>query len=107
MPDFSASFSKYLKADDVKDGPRTLTIKTVAQEEVGPEDRRTKELVMRFIEDDRGLVIKSTKYSDATTIFGTKNTDGWIGKPIQLVFDPNVKFGGKRVGGIVLRAATT
>lgn len=105
MPDFSATFSKFLKADDVKEGPRTLTIKAVAHEDVGPEERRTKELVMRFVEDDRGLVIKSTKYADATAIFGTKNTDGWIGKAIQLVYDPNIKFGGKRVGGIVLRAA--
>lgn len=106
MPDFSSRFSAFLKADDVKEAPRTLTIKIVADEEVGPEDRREKKPVMRFEEDDRGLTMNKTRYEDATTFFGSKDTDVWIGKKITLAYDPNIKFGGKRVGGIVFRQAT-
>lgn len=106
MPDFSNKFGAFLKADDVKDAARTLTIKSVAEEEVGPEDRREPKIVMRFVEDDRGLTLNKTRYEDATAFLGDKNTDTWIGKKIQLAYDPNVKFGGKRVGGICFRAIT-
>lgn len=106
MPDFSNKFGAFLKADDVKEASRTLTIKSVAEEEVGPEDRREPKIVMRFTEDDRGLTLNKTRYEDATALFGSKNTDAWIGKQITLAYDPNVKFGGKRVGGICFRAVT-
>jgi hypothetical protein len=60
---------------------------------------------MRFVEEDRGLTLNKSRYEDATNIFGDKNTDSWLGKKITLAYDPNIKFGGKRVGGIVFRAA--
>jgi hypothetical protein len=105
MPDLSSFFSKFLKAEDLKEGPRTLTIKNVAEQEVGKDDKKEPKLVMTFDEDDRGCTLGSVRYEQATEIFSSKNTDVWIGKKIQLVFDPSVKYAGKRVGGIAFRAA--
>jgi len=103
MPDFTNKFGSFFKADDVKDTSIALTIKAVAEEDVGPEDRSERKIVARFSEDERGLVLNKTRYEDAAGLFGSKNTDIWIGKKVSLAYDPNVKFGGKRVGGIVLR----
>lgn len=105
MPDLSSFFAKFLKAEDLKEGPRTLTIKNVDRQEVGKDDKKEMKLVMSFVEDDRGVTLGSDRYAQATEIFGSKNTDIWLNKKIQLVFDPNVKYAGKRVGGIAFRAA--
>ena len=104
MPDMSSFFSKFLTAESLKEGPRTLTIKGVKVQDVGKDDKKEKKLVMSFEEDDRGCTLGSVRYDQAAEIFGTRNTDEWIGKQIQLVFDPSVKFAGKRVGGIAFRA---
>lgn len=105
MPDMSSFFSKFLTAESLKEGPRTLTVKKVSKQEVGKDDKKETKLVMNFEEDDRGCTLGSVRYEQASEILGSKNTDDWIGKQIQLVFDPSVKFAGKRVGGIAFRAA--
>jgi hypothetical protein len=104
MPDFTNLFSSFLKADDLRDGPRTLTIASVTVEELGREDGpKEKKPVMRFREDERGLTLNKSRYESATDLFGSPDTDRWTGKQVQLVLDPTVKFGGRKVGGIVLR----
>ena len=40
-------------------------------------------------------------------MFGSRNSDDWIGKKVVLYRDPNVFFGGKPVGGIRCRAPQT
>lgn len=106
MPDFTSLLNNFFKADDLKDGPRTMTIKEVKASLLGPEGEQEKKPVMLFNEDERGVTLNKSRYEAATAFFGGANTDLWIGKRISLVYDPNVQFKGKRVGGIVFRLPT-
>ena len=38
-------------------------------------------------------------------LLGSKNSDDWTGKQIELYHDPNVSFGGEVLGGIRVRKA--
>jgi len=108
MPDLSAFFNKFFKADDFKEsGSRTMTIKKIAIEEVGGGEGRPKEQkpVLYFEEDDRGVTLNKTRNDSCVEIFGSKDSDKWIGGKVQLVFDPNVKFGSKKIGGIAIAPA--
>lgn len=96
--------SKYLKKDDVGGG-QLWTVKgfkrvNVAQEGEPPEMK----WVMFFMEHEKPLVMNSTNIQLAEKVFGSDNTDDWIGNQIVLYVDENVSFGGKIVGGIRLRA---
>lgn len=105
MPDFTALLSRFFKSDNFRDGPRTLTIRSVTKEKVGrDDDGGAFKPVLWFEEDERGLTLNSTRYETCAQLFGGNNTDSWLGKRIQAVYDPTTKFGGKRVGGIALRA---
>lgn len=105
MPDLTPLFATYFKTDDVRPGPVTLTIESVEMEDFGGRDGEKKERkpVLYFREDHRGLVMNKTKNSDATQIFGNPLTESWLGKKVQLVFDPTVT-GPRGRGGIALRA---
>lgn len=107
MPDYSSFFSKFFKADDFLDGPRTVTIKRIEIEEVGGKDGKPKERkpTLFFEEDDRGVTLNKDRFETCVELFGTKDSDKWIGKKIQLVRDPDIKYGNKKVGGIVFAAA--
>jgi hypothetical protein len=104
MPDFSASFAKFFKADDLKESARTLTIKSAQIEEISTGEGKPKENkpVLRFEEDERGIVLNKTRNDALVDAFGKGD---WTAKKIELFFDPTVKFGGKRVGGIGIKAA--
>jgi hypothetical protein len=104
MPDFNACFAKFFRADDLKATSRTLTIKSALIEEISTGEGKPKENkpVVRFVEDDRGVVLNKSRNEALVETFGT---DSWDGKKVELYFDPNIKFGGKRVGGIGIKAA--
>jgi len=107
VPDFTSKFSAYFKTDDLREGgPRTLTIRDVRLVELGRDGAQETKPAIFFDEDDRALTLNRSRYDSAADLFGTKLTEKWIGKKITLAVDPNVKFGGKRVGGIVLAAAS-
>jgi len=107
MPDLSSFFNKFFKAEDFLESPRTLTIKTIKVEEVGGNDGKPKERkpVLFFDEDDRGVTLNKARFETCVELFGTKDSDKWIGKKIQLVRDPDVKYGNKKVGGIAIAPA--
>lgn len=104
MPDNSALYNKYFKADDVRESARVLTVKRVDVEEVGGNDGKPKEKkeVLYFEEDDRGCTLNKTRRDVIIEIAGSPNNEKWLGKKVKLVFDPNVKYGTKKVGGIAL-----
>lgn len=104
MPDYSAKYQTYFKAENFKEGPRTLTIKSAALEKPSRESDEER-VVLYFEEDERGLVLNKTRYDELSEIFGSHNTDKFVGGKIDLYYDPNIKFGGKKVAGIAVRAA--
>jgi len=96
--------SKFLKQSDVGRGA-LLTISGIVQHNVA-KDGADPELkyCMTFLESEKPLVANSTNLQLCEHIFGSDETDDWIGKKIVLYADPNVSYGGKLVGGIRVRA---
>ena len=57
-----------------------------------------------FEETDNPLAMNKTNLVAAGKVLGSRNTDDWRGKKIVLYVDPNVEYGGRKVGGIRIRA---
>lgn len=96
--------SKFLKQSDVGQGA-LMTVSNcrphnVAKEGAEPENK----WCLEFEETDKPLVLNSINIQMCERIFGSDDTDHWIGKKIVLYVDPNVSFGGKITGGIRVRA---
>lgn len=95
--------SKYLKADidvpDFEQGGVTYTISHAESGDVGTADNPDYKPVLYFEETEKGLVLNKTNASTLTTMFGTDDTDDWIGKQIKL-YSKDVEYQGKMVRGI-------
>jgi hypothetical protein len=96
--------SKFLKQSDIGTGA-LMTIDgcdrhNVAKEGAEPEHK----WCLTFAETDKPLVLNSTNIQICERIFGSDDTDHWIGQRVVLYVDPNVSYGGKVVGGIRIRA---
>lgn len=97
--------SKYLGKDDLAT-PLVLTVKDVAMQEVQSEDGHEEVPVMTFRENVKPFIVKNqTNWAIMEEAFG-EDTDGWIGKSIEVYVDPNVMFKGKRTGGVRIRIPT-
>jgi len=95
--------SNYIKSADLKK-PQTVTISTVEVEKFEPKDRPAEEkLVLYTVELDQGVVLCKAAILQLEELFGDE-TDGWLGKKVVIFCDPNIMFGGKRVGGIRFKA---
>lgn len=96
--------SKFMKKEDVGAGA-LMTIESigphnVAKEGAPPENK----WCLVFAEADKPLVLNSTNIQLCERIFGSDDTDDWVGKKIVLYTDPNVSYQGKVIGGIRVRA---
>jgi hypothetical protein len=96
--------SKFMKKEDVGAGA-LMTVEgcephNVAKEGAPPENK----WCLTFAESDKPLVLNSTNIQLCERIFGSDDTDEWVGKKIVLYTDPNVSYAGKIVGGIRVRA---
>jgi hypothetical protein len=96
--------SKFLKQSDIGAGA-LMTVTgceryNVAKEGAEPELK----WCLTFQENDKPLVLNSTNIQICERVFGSDDTDHWVGKKIVLYVDPNVSYGGKVVGGIRVRA---
>lgn len=96
--------SKFLKQGDVS-APVLWTVEglekhNVAKEGAEPEHK----WCLTFKECDKPLVLNSTNIQLCERIFGSDDTDHWMGKKVVLYVDPNVSYAGKVVGGIRVRA---
>jgi len=98
--------SKFLKRDDVGEG-KMVTIKSVTEENVAMEgaDPEMKPCIY-FEELSKPLVVNQTNAESIGDITGIHHNveSGWVGKQIVLYDDPKVMFGGKKVGGIRVKA---
>lgn len=96
--------SKFLKQGDVGKGA-LMTVTgcekhNVAMSGADPEEK----WCLEFQETDKPLVLNMTNMQLCARVFGSEDTDEWIGKRIVLYTDPNVVYAGKVVGGIRVRA---
>lgn len=96
--------SKFLKQTDIGGGA-LMTVTgcekhNVAMEGAEPEFK----WCLTFAENDKPLVLNSTNIQLCERVFGSDDTDQWVGKKIVLYVDPNVSYAGKIVGGIRVRA---
>lgn len=100
--------SKYLKAEGLalgggRYGTLTLTIESVSTSE--PFEDGKVQRVLHFKEDGRELGLNATNWDTIAYITGKDDDDHWAGAKIELYVDPMVRFGGKTVPAIRVRAA--
>lgn len=95
--------SKYLRKEDLT-GPITATILHIELGDVGTEENKDTKPIMSFRESDiKPMVVNSGNWDTCAELFGDES-DGWTGKQIEIYVDPNVKYAGKKVGGLRIRA---
>jgi hypothetical protein len=96
--------SRWLKKEDVSAMTpaerQTVVMRIVDEEEVGDERKP----VCYFKGIDKGWPINMTGFEVLAEITGSEETTDYVGAAVELYVDPNVKYQGKRVGGIKLRA---
>jgi hypothetical protein len=86
-----------LKCADLGQKEHLVQIESIREEEVGEE--RERKLVARFEGKSKGLVLNDTNLETLEMAFGEDSSD-LIGAQVILFVDPDVKYGGKRTGGI-------
>jgi hypothetical protein len=96
--------SKFLKQADIGAGA-LMTVTgcephNVAKEGADPENK----WCLMFEESEKPLVLNGINIQLCEKIFGSDDTDEWVGKRIVLYVDPNVAYQGKVTGGIRVRA---
>ena len=96
---------KFLGKDDLPGPGLLLTVVGVKQMPVGgkDDDDDTIRWCLLFHETDKPLVMRTTLIHLCQDIFGSDETDEWIGRKIVVFVDPTVQFGGKIVGGVRVR----
>jgi hypothetical protein len=92
--------------DDV-DPPVQWTIAKVEKVELDDDEGGKKSPPVLFFRDadSKPLILNNTNWMALEDLYGDES-DHWIGQPVELYKDPTVMFGGKRVGGVRVRAAT-
>ena len=95
------------KGEDVKAGPITITIRGFVKRQFT--DKTTGKVENAWVllseEDGPGLKLNLTRQEQLFLIMGTNRIDEMVGRPITIAYDPDVKFGAKKVGGIRLERA--
>lgn len=85
--------TRYIGSWDLEDGDKTLTIAKVEGGEVeGPQGKQKKPLVS-FEGARKKLVANSTICKTIATMYGSNNTEDWIGKAITLYKTETQAFG--------------
>lgn len=96
--------SKFLRKTDVEP-PVVLTIADCVQMNVAMADSPKPEnkWCLVFKEDFKPMVLNMVNASTIAEVTGSEETEGWKGHQIEVYFDANIFFGGKRTGGLRVR----
>jgi hypothetical protein len=95
--------AKYLKKEDIP-SPVNTSILWSKEEEVTPPGKGTEIRVVLYLDGlKKGLVLNTANAETLLEITGTEDYEKWSDIPIQLYVDPDVKYGGKKIGGIRIR----
>lgn len=97
--------SRFLTQHDVGEDGRFVTVQSVDQQNVAPENQpRELKWVMHFEEEwAKPLVLNRVNTELAAKILKSDDTDDWAGKQLVAYQDPTINYGGKVIGGIRLR----
>lgn len=102
--------SKYLKRSDVL-APVLATITRIDQVDVSMENKPPEmKYAMSFQQFNKPMILNVTNIQALMEAFNsTDDTDltDWQGRQIVVYDDPSIMFGGKKVGGVRLRAPKT
>lgn len=81
---------------------RAVTIDHVVEDTI----QGVKKLVVMFENMEVGLPLNTTRIEALIEIHGgVEETDEWRGTKVILAVDPNIRFQGKKVGGVAIEAA--
>ena len=95
--------AQYLKKEDLSD-PVDTELLWVKEEKVTAPGKGTKtRLVAHFDGLSKGLVLNTANCEILAEITGTDDPNEWKDIPVQLYVNPDVKYGGKKTGGIRIR----
>ncbi len=103
-PSYKTAFGSFLKQEDLNGREVKVIISEVALEDVKDVDKTEKKLLMHFAGKDKALILNRTNCEAMEQITGTDDYGAWVGQAVVLWTDPTVKFGGKTVGGLRIRA---
>jgi hypothetical protein len=104
MASYKTVFGSFLKQEDLAGKAAKVVIEEVGMEEIQGDDGKESKLVARFVGKTKALVLNRTNCESIEAIAGTDDYGRWAGHAVVLYVDPSVKFGGKTVGGIRIRA---
>ena len=95
--------AKYLKKEDIP-SPVNTSILWLKEEEVTAPGKDTETRLVLYLDGlKKGLVLNMANAETLAEITGTDEYEKWSDIPIQLYVDPEVKYGGKKIGGIRIR----
>lgn len=96
--------SKWLTKDDVarlSDAERIVTVISVTEQQVGDDIKP----VVSFRELDKDWPSNITGLESMAEMAGSRDSDDFAGLIVEIYVDPDVRYAGKRVGGIKVRPA--
>ncbi len=95
---------KYLKKENLSQTEDTIVTVTGGEMvEMGRGNEKEEKFVVYFKELSSGLVVNNTNLDNMLDAHGVNDTDDLEGELLALYVDPEVMFGGERVGGIRVR----
>jgi len=95
--------SNYLKKEDVV-RPLVLTIAGIVQEEFRSDEGVELKPVVHWREPAvKPMVLNRINATILADLYGD-DTDGWLGRPVEVYADNTVMMAGRRVGGVRVRA---
>lgn len=96
--------SQYIGGIDVMDADLDVTIKKIDPRQKGFKGQVAAVICVDTPEGVKFVRINATRETELVELFGPRAKE-WLGKKIRLWFDPSIKFGGKRVGGVRIKKA--
>src|SRR5215468_4335568 len=98
--------AKYLKKEDISSAVNT-SILWIKEEEVTAPGKGTETRLVLYLDGfKKGLVLNAANADALAEVAGTDDYEKWSDIPIELYVDPDVKYGGKKIGGIRIRKPT-
>lgn len=95
--------SKFWRARDIEgQPPKTLLIADVTEELLGRGLHQDVKCFLWFSNSPKGLQLNKSRVTLLEAAYGP-DSEGWIGRRIQIYFDPTIEFGGRPVGGVGIR----
>lgn len=106
MPSYKTAFGSYLKQEDLQGKAVKVILESIDVEDVKDNDsgKTEKKLIAHFLGKEKTLILNRTNCEALEVICGTDDYQSWAGRAVVLFCDPTVKFGGKTVGGLRIRA---